>query len=52
MPPHRSLSARKEALCHRRQALENAIISLDSRGTAPSSGQSVFDRINRHRPPT
>ncbi|XP_010666250.2 uncharacterized protein LOC104883423 [Beta vulgaris subsp. vulgaris] len=52
MPPRRTLDARKEATRRRRQALENAIISLANRGNVPAGGQSVFDRFDRHRPPT
>ncbi|XP_057247943.1 uncharacterized protein LOC130590067 [Beta vulgaris subsp. vulgaris] len=52
MPPRQQLAARKEAARRRRVSLENAFISLANRAVSSGSGQSAFDRFDRHRPPT
>ncbi|XP_048493237.1 uncharacterized protein LOC125491574 [Beta vulgaris subsp. vulgaris] len=52
MPPRQQLAARKEAARHHRVSLENAFISLANRAVSSGSGQSAFDRFDRHRPPT
>ena len=52
MPPR--MSPKKIAARRRRKAIEDAILALANRTVAPppNQGQSVFDRFDRHRPPT
>lgn len=52
MPPRRRTPAEKKAARQHQRALENAIIALANRTAAPANNQSVFDRFDRHRPPT